>query len=169
MGSVMKFDAEAAKINFRQKDTDDLVRIAFLEKTYLPEARALAKEELDRRGITQQTIDQVSAHVEQLRREEFEAKVSDLKSEAQLSPLNRMLRLTLAPYRFACIFIGVAVMALFYLNDFFAWGILGLYGGHSIVVGVFIAAPFLLVGNVTNPTREEYIRKHRASSDGEVR
>ena len=76
----MHFDPNAAKPGFAQWDTNDLIRIAFLEPTYIDEAKELAKQELARRGLHE--VD--SQHIERVRIElegrEAALKQADLES-----------------------------------------------------------------------------------------
>ncbi len=49
---MSSFDAAAAARRYAEEETDELIRIAFLEsREYLPAAVALAREELKRRGV----------------------------------------------------------------------------------------------------------------------
>lgn len=45
------FDPVAAAETYADMETEELVRIAYLEPDYLPEAKALAMQELDKRGV----------------------------------------------------------------------------------------------------------------------
>jgi hypothetical protein len=48
----MSFDPEAAKDLYSRNEPEELVRIALLESDYLPQARRLAEQELEKRGIS---------------------------------------------------------------------------------------------------------------------
>src|SRR5262245_2128931 len=64
---MSSFDAAEAAKRYAQQETEELIRIAFVESDgYLPEAVALAKEELQRRGVDSG----VDARVEAVRQEE---------------------------------------------------------------------------------------------------
>jgi hypothetical protein len=47
----LAFDPVAAAQTYAGMDTEELVRIAYLEADYVPEAKALALRELDKRGV----------------------------------------------------------------------------------------------------------------------
>jgi len=50
------FDAESAALRFKDAETEELVRIVFVDhQTYLADAVALARSELNRRGIEEQS------------------------------------------------------------------------------------------------------------------
>ena len=53
------FDPIAAQPAYAEKDTDELIRIAFFEPDFLPDAIDLARRELSSRGITGNDHDQV--------------------------------------------------------------------------------------------------------------
>ena len=45
------FDLDSARVAYSEKDTDELIRIAYFEDDYLVEAIEIAREELKHRGI----------------------------------------------------------------------------------------------------------------------
>lgn len=48
---MTNFDPTVAQYAFAEKETDELIRIAFLEPDFVPAAVGLARKELARRGI----------------------------------------------------------------------------------------------------------------------
>lgn len=47
------FDPVTAAQTYAEMETEELVRIAYLEPNYVPEAKALAMRELDKRGVSE--------------------------------------------------------------------------------------------------------------------
>ena len=65
------FDADAARQRYAVEETDELVRIAYVQRdNYVPEAVAIAKEELARRGIASGQDEQVAVSVQAIEKED---------------------------------------------------------------------------------------------------
>ena len=82
----MQFDPVSARSHYARKETDELIRIAYLETTFVDEAKALAREELSKRGIENvdaQTIERVRTRLESQDRasEEYDLETRSVADE----------------------------------------------------------------------------------------
>ena len=152
----MQFDPQSAKDLYAQKEIDELVGIAFLEDTYLPEAKKLALAELARRGFRTVSPEMIE-RVRVLRREELEDRMRSLESEVEIPPWRQSARRALLPYRPMIQVTLIAVAILMLLDGLFEVGIFGpnwrIFLGVGALIGV-LASQFIA------PTREEFLRKH---------
>jgi hypothetical protein len=162
----MQFDSETAQALYAGKDSDELIRIAFLESDFIEEAKALARLELARRGmvrVASSEIERVRAAVEQETRAKADEVLSMLESEDDMSPERRLWLGILAPYRKVLQAIALLIMAFFGLNALFDWGLFGLSSKQSASIATLIA---LFVGILFRPTRQEYLREHGSKKLG---
>ena len=161
----MHFDPESAADLYAQKDDDELVRIAFLEETYLEEAKELAKNELAQRGfraIDQRTIERVRGDMEQQRLAKIDAEVQGLESEELIPSWRQAIRLNLAPHRNGLSGLAIALIAALMLNSTFGWSVLGMDSRNSQALAVLIALIWFVF---IAPTRAEFKEKFY-SKDG---
>ena len=56
----MKFDRQSAVPIFARKESDELIQIAFLEESYVEEAKELARQELAKREVVPPAFQQAS-------------------------------------------------------------------------------------------------------------
>ena len=151
----MQFDPETATNLFAQMDDDELIRIAFLEDTYLEEAKDLAKKELAERGlgeISQSTIEKVRSSMSTQRHAEMDVELEGFEPEEGIPSWRRAIQVWLAPYRTALIVLTLVIMATFGLNWAFEWGLLGIGRRKSLALSIAIGLfSYLFIF----PTREE--------------
>jgi hypothetical protein len=161
---AMKFDPQSAEPIFARKDSDELIQIAFLEETYVEEARELARQELAKRGqldISSETIERVRTDVEAQKAAAEEHNLRSLEIEEEIPAWRRVVRASIAPYRQTISFAAVALMAVFWLNPIFHWGLLKLDGRQSRSLALLIGLIWLVF---VAPTRREF-RNIRRSND----
>jgi hypothetical protein len=155
----MKFDPESAKAAYAQKESDELVRIAFLEGEYLEEAKRLAKGELARRGQSQvdsETVERVRADIERQRTEKLDAQLQGLESEDEIPSWRQAIRSWLAPHRDILSWLAFVLAALCVLNSALDWGMFALDARKS----KGIASLLLLIWLVfLAPSRREFKKR----------
>jgi hypothetical protein len=152
----MKFDPSSARPLFAQKETDELVRIAFLEEAYTDDAKSLAKEELALRGFDEgdtNEIERVRLETEQERIKLEELQLAGLETEERIPSWRQTVRLWAAPYRIGLTSLALALAAFFLLNSFFSWGAFGIGGRRSQGIGLLV---MLIWFSFIAPTRKEF-------------
>lgn len=166
----MKFDTSSARQLFAQKETDELVRIAFLDEAYIDDAKSLAKEELALRGFDEgdtHEIDRVRLETEQQRIELEELQLRGLETEEGIPSWRQTVRLRAAPYRVGLSWLALGLAAFFWLNSFYSWGVFEIGGRRSEGIGLLVMLIWLLI---IAPTRKEFIDRRKsldASRKGE--
>ncbi len=152
----MNFDPEYAKILYAQKETDELVRIAFLEGEYLEEAKRLANDELVLRGqsvVGTNTIERVRAEMERQQVEKLEEQLQGLESEEDMPSWRRAIRSWLAPHRDILSWLAFALAALCFLNSTLDWGLFALGGRKSEGIALLVLLLWLVF---VAPSRREF-------------
>jgi hypothetical protein len=166
----MKFDPSSARQLFAQKETDELVRIAFLEEAFIDDAKSLAKEELALRGFDEgdtREIDRVRLETEQQRIKLEELQLRGLETEEGIPSWRQTVRLWAAPYRVGLTSLALGLAAFFSLNSVFSWGVFEIGGRRSGGIGLLVMLIWLLF---LAPTRKEFIDRRKsldASRKGE--
>ena len=158
----MKFDASSARQLFAQKETDELVRIAFLEEAYIDDAKSLAKEELALRGFDEgdtHEIDRVRLETEQQRIELEELQLRGLETEEGIPSWRQTVRLRAAPYRVGLSWLALGLAAFFSLNSFYSWGVFEMAGRRSQGIGLLVMLIWFLF---VAPTRKEFIDRRKS-------
>ena len=87
--------SDSDRSHFAQKETEELVTIAFLEDSYLPEGKRLAREELARRGFdpeNRELIEHVRAENEQMRLDILEERISGFEHQDKVPSWRRAVR-----------------------------------------------------------------------------
>jgi hypothetical protein len=161
----MQFDPESAKFLYAQMESDELVRIAFLEVEYVDEARKLAKAELAQRGLGEvddSTISRVRAELERQRTDELDGQLRGLESEDEIPSWRQSIRSKLAPHRDVLSWLAIALAVLFFLNSVFDWGVFALDGRKSKAIA--LAVLFLWVVFIA-PTRREFKERLHARNE----
>jgi hypothetical protein len=151
----MQFDPKSAAASFSEKDTDELVRIAFLEQDFTQEARELASAELANRGlkITVQDIERVRLRLKEQKREVLEYTLRHLETDATMPAWRRRVRARMAPHRQVLSMVMLALMALAWLNELLEWGFMNLSGRKSEGVALLVG---LLWFVFVAPSRDDY-------------
>ena len=160
----MKFDASSARQLFARKETDELVRIAFLEEAYVDDAKSLAKEELALRGFdagNTDEIDRVRLETEQQRIKLEELQLRGLETEKGIPSWRQAVRLRAAPHRVGLTSLALGLAGFFSLNSVFSWGVFEIGGRRSAGIGVLVMLIWLAF---IAPTRKEF-RDRRNSLD----
>ncbi|HEX3950071.1 MAG TPA: hypothetical protein VHW95_09500 [Steroidobacteraceae bacterium] len=160
----MKFDASSAKQLFAQKETDELVRIAFLEEAYVDDAKSLAKEELALRSFdagNTHEIDRVRLETEQQRIKLEELQLRGLEAEEAIPSWRQTVRRWAAPYRVGLTSLALVLAGFFWLNSVFSWGVFAIGGRRSGGIGVLVMLTWFAF---IAPTRREF-RDRRNSLD----
>jgi hypothetical protein len=153
----MKFDPDSARPLFASKDQDELIRIAFLEDTFLDEAKNLAKQELARRGLSgmsSEMIERVRVDFEAQKVAKVERDLQGLEIEEGIPIWRKAVRARIAPYRQPITFAALMMMALFLLNSLCHWEFMSLNERQSNGVGVFVGLLWLFF---VAPTRKEFL------------
>jgi hypothetical protein len=154
----MQFDTEAAREAYSELPTDELVRIAYLEDHYVPEAKKLAEDELARRKFAtdRKTLDQVRVRLKRQRADSMETDMSALEAESDMPTWRRVARHRLAPYRTPLTIVLLVGCVFVKLDSIREWGVLGLDGRKSDGVAILL----LLIGFVFfSPSRDEVERQ----------
>jgi hypothetical protein len=160
----MKFDPSSARPLYAQKETDELVRIAFLEEAYTDDAKSLAKEELALRGFDEgntHEIERVRLETEQQRIKLEELQLGGLETEEGIPSWRQTVRLWAAPYRVWLTSLALGLGAFFLLNSVFNWGVFEIGGRRSKGMGLLVMLIWLFF---IAPTRKEF-RDRRNSLD----
>jgi hypothetical protein len=159
----MQFDSKAAKQAYKELSTDELVRIAFLENSYVPEAKKLAADELARRNfrVEQGTIERIRAQLEQHRADMLDRELSGFEVEEDMPSWRQRARRRLAPYRNPLSFLVVCIAAGALLNSALDWGLLGLDWRTSRAVGILVMLIWLVF---LMPSRAEVEQRMRQAA-----
>lgn len=160
----MKFDPSSARQLYLQMETDELVRIAFLEEAYVDDAKLLAKEELALRGFDEhdtQEIDRVRLETQQQRIDLEELQLRGLETEEGISSWRQTARLWVAPYRVGLTLLALGLAGLFALNSVFSWGVFEIGRRRSEGIGLLV---MLVWVRFIAPTRKG-LRDRRNSLD----
>lgn len=160
----MQFDPTSAKHVYAEKESDELIRIAFLEDAYVEGAKALAKEELAKRGfnsVGREEIERVRHEIELRRQAQEELQMQGLETEEEIPSWRQSVRLRIAPYRVVLSFVAIGLSGLFWLNSILGWGILGVGERQSRGIALL---PVLLWLVFVAPTRREF-REHSADAE----
>jgi hypothetical protein len=160
----MKFDPSSARPLFAQKETDELVRIAFLEEAYIDDAKSLAKEELALRGFDEgdtHEIERVRLETEQQQIKLEELQLGGLETEEGIPSWRQTVRLWAAPYRIGLTSLALGLVVFFLLNSVFSWGVFEIGGRRPQGIGLLVMLIWLFF---IAPTRKEF-RDRRNSLD----
>ena len=152
----MQFDSQSAINAFAQKDTQELIRIAFLEDTYVDDAKNVAKDELARRGVTSVTSEELECVRQEIEARKIAKEENDLRSiemDQHLPSWRRTAKAWATPYRVPITISAVIGIALFGLNSYFEWGLLNLDRNNSKAVALVIGIVWFIL---LSPTREEF-------------
>ena len=163
----MKFDPTSARAQFAEKDTDDLIRIAFLEPSYVTEAVDVAKEELARRGLSRvgsRDIERVRGALEAQRIAKEDDDLRSLEIDEAIPGWRRAVRSRLAPHRRPLSLLALAFMGLLWLNSIFDWGFLNLHGRRSEALAALIGSVWFVF---VMPSQREF-REMRKTRDGKT-
>jgi hypothetical protein len=157
----MKFDPQSAVPIFARKESDELIQIAFLEESYVEDAKELARQELARRGLAEistERIERVRTDVEARKAEAEEHNLRSLEIDEEIPSWRRVARARVAPYRQILSFAALASMAVSWLNSIFEWELLNLNSGRSRALALLIALVWLFF---VAPTRSELLRRRK--------
>lgn len=152
----MQFDPTAAKYAYAEKETDDLIRIAYSEEEYVDQAKQLARDELARRGfgrIDSEDIDRVRHTIEIWRREDQERDLRGLETDEEIPAWRQKIRSRLAPLRTALSVLALGVFCFFLINSLLGWNVFELGDRKSRAVALLV---FLLWLVFVAPTRQEF-------------
>jgi hypothetical protein len=160
----MKFDPQSAAPIFARKESDELIRIAFLEESYVEEAKELARRELARRGlseISKEGIERVKTDVNARKAAAEEHNLRSLELDEAIPSWRRVARARVAPYRQILSLAALASLAVFGLSSMFEWELLNLNSRHSRAFALLIALAYMFF---VAPTRSEF-RKRGGPND----
>jgi hypothetical protein len=152
----MKFDRQSAVPIFARKESDELIQIAFLEASYVGEAKELARQELAKRGLSEistERIEQVKADVQARRAAAEEYSLRSLEIDEEIPSWRKVARARLAPYRQILSLAALVLMAVSWLNSIYEWELLNLNSGQSRGLALLIALVWLFFAA---PTRSEF-------------
>jgi hypothetical protein len=158
----MKFDAETAAPMFAGMDSNDLIRIAFLDETYVSEAKELAKRELSKRGLADvsvETIEQVRKEFDARQAAKDEHDLRSLETEEGMRPWRISIRSRLAPYRRSLSIASIALIGFCWLNSLVPWRLFALEARQWDGLGILFGLLWLMF---VAPTRREFLN-HRKS------
>ena len=153
----MEFDAQSAAGSYATKSTDELISIAYLDYTFVAQAKELAIRELARRGISsvaQSDLERVQRQLQNEEREKLERDTAHIESEEEMPGWRKAIRRALAPHRPILHVVTVGGGAILYLNSSLEWNLLNLNPRLSRALAMLLV---LLWFVFLMPSREETI------------
>jgi hypothetical protein len=163
----MKFNPKTAESAFLKKEDEELIQIAYVEESYVTEAKELAKSVLAKRGLSNLSdadIDRVRKELEVRADAIREHELRNVEVEEEMPSWRRSIRGRLAPYRKYTSIAFVVLGTTYFLNSWFGWRLLGLDSRKSDAVMGLVMLMYLVF---FMPDRKEFLelqRKNRNQS-----
>jgi hypothetical protein len=157
----MKFDPKSSESVFSEKDDDELIRIAYVEETYVSEAKELAKSLLAKRGrpdVNDADIERVRKNLEAQANALEEHSLRSVEAEGEIPQWRKAIREKVHPYRISIRVVALLLMILFWLNSWFEWKLINVSSRRSQTIALVIGLVWLLFAG---PTREELMEQRK--------